>query len=309
MQLSLFKKELILIVKPTITIKGEYFLGLIAGISVVFIWSFWLVVTRSGVSSTLTIYDFAAFRYGLSSLIALPIVLYFKPWQTMSFLRVIVITFLLGPIYILCVFSGFIYAPASHGGIFMNGLMPFFTLIFGFFLLKQKIFLQQMFGAATILFGACLAVYDGLELNFSNTWIGDIFFIIGAIFFSIYVVLSRLWNVTMTQLLFCGSVINAIIYLPIYLIFLPKGLAEAPNEILLLQMIYQGFVPNLIGIFFITYASQKIGSASIAAILSSVPPIGSVLGLLILGELLGLSGWLSLLMITPGILLIVLKRE
>ena len=305
----MFKKDFILIVKPSTNIKGEYFLGLIAGISVVFIWSFWLVVTRSGVSSTLTIYDFAAFRYGLSSLIALPVVLYFKPWQTMSFLRVIVITFLLGPIYILCVFSGFIYAPASHGGIFMNGLMPFFTLIFGFFLLKQKIFIQQMFGAATILFGACLAVYDGLELNFSNTWIGDIFFIIGAIFFSIYVVLSRLWNVTMTQLLFCGSVINAIIYLPIYLIFLPKGLAEAPNEILLLQMIYQGFVPNLIGIFFITYASQKIGSASISAILSSVPPIGSVLGLLILGELLGLYGWLSLLMITPGILLIVLKRE
>ena len=298
-----------MIVIPTINIKGQYFLGLIAGISVVFIWSFWLVVTRSGVSSTLTIYDFAAFRYGLSSLIALPIVLYFKPWQTMSFLRVIVITFLLGPIYILCVFSGFIYAPASHGGIFMNGLMPFFTLIFGFFLLKQKIFIQQMVGAAIILFGACLAVYDGLELNFSNTWIGDIFFIIGAIFFSIYVVLSRLWNVTMTQLLFCGSVINAILYLPIYFIFLPKGLVEVPNEILVLQMIYQGFVPNLIGIFFITYASQKIGSASISAILSSVPPIGSVLGLLILGELLGLSGWLSLFMITPGILLIVLKRE
>ena len=298
-----------MIVKPSINIKGEYVLGLIAGISVVFIWSFWLVVTRSGVSSTLTIYDFAAFRYGLSSLIALPVVLYFKPWQTMSFLRVIVITFLLGPIYILCVFSGFIYAPASHGGIFMNGLMPFFTLIFGFFLLKQKIFIQQMFGAATILFGACLAVYDGLVLNFSNTWIGDIFFIIGATFFSIYVVLSRLWNVTMTQLLLCGSVINAILYLPIYFIFLPKGLEEVRNEILVLQMIYQGFVPNLIGIFFITYASQKIGSASISAILSSVPPIGSVLGLLILGELLGLSGWLSLFMITPGILLIVLKRE
>ena len=59
-------------------LKSEYFLGLIAGISVVLIWSFWLVVTRSGVSSTLTIFDFAAFRYGLSSLIALPFVLYFK---------------------------------------------------------------------------------------------------------------------------------------------------------------------------------------------------------------------------------------
>ena len=142
-----------------------------------------------------------------------------------------------------------------------------------------------------------------------DAWIGDLFFIIGAIFFSIYVVLSRLWNITMTQLLFCGSVINAIIYLPIYIAFLPKGITEAPNQILVLQMIYQGFVPNLIGIFFITYASQKIGSASISAILSSVPPIGSVLGLLILGELLGIFGWLSLILITPGILLVVLKRE
>ena len=290
-------------------IRSEYFLGLIAGISVVFIWSFWLVVTRSGVSSTLTIYDFAAFRYGLSSLIALPIVLYFKPWKTMSFGKVITITFLLGPVYILCVFSGFIYAPASHGGIFMNGLMPFFTLIFGFFLLRQKIFFQQILGSATILLGGCLAVYDGLELSFLDAWIGDLFFIIGAIFFSIYVVLSRLWNITMTQLLFCGSVINAIIYLPIYIAFLPKGITEAPNQILVLQMIYQGFVPNLIGIFFITYASQKIGSASISAILSSVPPIGSVLGLLILGELLGIFGWLSLILITPGILLVVFKRE
>ena len=152
-------------------------------------------------------------------------------------------------------------------------------------------------------------MYDGLEFSFSDAWIGDLFFIIGAIFFSIYVVLSRLWNITMTQLLFCGSVINAIIYLPIYIAFLPKGITEAPNQILVLQMIYQGFVPNLIGIFFITYASQKIGSASISAILSSVPPIGSVLGLLILGELLGIFGWLSLILITPGILLVVLKRE
>ncbi len=290
-------------------LKSKYFLGMMAGISVVFIWSFWLVVTRSGVASALTIYDFAAFRYGLSSLIALPIVLYFKPWKTISFLRVVIITFLLGPVYILCVFSGFIYAPASHGGIFMNGLMPFFTLIFGFFLLRQRIFFQQTLGAGTILFGGCLAVYDGLDLSFSDAWIGDLFFIIGAIFFSIYVVLSRLWNITMTQLLLCGSVINAVLYLPIYFVFLPKGVTEATNGILVLQMMYQGFVPNLIGIFFITYASQKIGSASISAILSSVPPIGSILGLVILGELLGIYGWLSLILITPGILLVVLKKE
>ena len=291
-----------------LTFNNSYFLGLLAGVSVVFIWSFWLVVTRSGVSSTLTIYDFAAFRYGLSTMVALPLVLYYKPWRTISLFRVCVITFLLGPVYILCVFSGFIYAPASHGGIFMNGLMPVITLGLGFVVLKQKVYLQQALGASIILFGAFLVVFDGLSLSFSDTWIGDFLFVTGAIFFSIYVILSRLWNITMTQLLFCGSVINAVLYLPIWWYFLPHGYVGVPKDILALQMIYQGFVPNLVGIFFITYASQKIGSASISAILSAVPPIGSLLGLIILSETLGLFGWFSLLLITPGILAVVLKK-
>ena len=289
-------------------LNNSYFLGLLAGISVVFIWSFWLVVTRSGVGSTLTIYDFAAFRYGLSTIIALPIVLYFKPWRTISLFRICVVTFLLGPVYILCVFSGFIYAPAAHGGIFMNALMPVITLFLGFFLLKQRIYLQQVLGAVLILFGAFLVVFDGLDLSFSNTWVGDFLFVTGAIFFSIYVVLSRLWNITMTQLLLCGSVLNALLYLPIWWFLLPHGYVGVPQNILALQMIYQGFVPNLIGIFFITYASQKIGSASISAILSAVPPIGAILGLIILNETLGLYGWLSLFLITPGILAVVLKK-
>ena len=289
-------------------LNNSYFLGLLAGISVVFIWSFWLVVTRSGVSSTLTIYDFAAFRYGLSFLIALPIVLYYKPWQTISLFRICVLTFLLGPVYILCVFGGFVYAPAAHGGIFMNGLMPVITLLFGFILLRQKIFLQQALGASSILLGAFLVVFDGINLSFSNAWIGDLFFVTGAIFFSIYVILSRLWNITMTQLLLCGSVINAFLYLPIWWYLLPQGFIGVPRDILTLQMIYQGFVPNLVGIFLITYASQQIGSASISAILSAVPPIGSVLGLIILNETLGFYGWLSLLLITPGILAVVLKK-
>jgi drug/metabolite transporter (DMT)-like permease len=112
----------------------------------------------------------------------------------------------------------------------------------------------------------------------------------------------------MTQLLFCGSILNALLYLPIWWFFLPHGFVGVPNDILALQMIYQGFIPNLVGIFFITYASQQIGSASTSAVLSAVPPIGSILGLLILNETLGFYGWLSLLLITPGILAVVLKK-
>ena len=50
------------------------FTGYIAAGLVVVVWSFWLVISRLGATSTLTIYDLAAMRYGVSGLISLPLV-------------------------------------------------------------------------------------------------------------------------------------------------------------------------------------------------------------------------------------------
>ena len=55
-----------------------------------------------------------AIRFGVSGLIVIPFIFYYKPWETLTVLRAIVYSVLLGPIYMLFVFSGFIYAPAAH---------------------------------------------------------------------------------------------------------------------------------------------------------------------------------------------------
>ncbi|HAG25645.1 MAG TPA: EamA/RhaT family transporter, partial [Rhodobacter sp.] len=55
--------------------------GFAAAWSVVLIWAMWLIVSRVAGQSGLTIYDLAAFRYGLASFIALPIVVYYKAWR------------------------------------------------------------------------------------------------------------------------------------------------------------------------------------------------------------------------------------
>ena len=69
-----------------------------------FVWSFWLIVSRVAAGSGLTIYDLAAMRYGLASLIAVPLCLYYKPWQGLTLTQIAVFSFILGPVYILCVF-------------------------------------------------------------------------------------------------------------------------------------------------------------------------------------------------------------
>ena len=43
--------------------------------TVVIVWSTFLVISRSGVQSGMTIFDIAALRYGIAGLICVPIVL------------------------------------------------------------------------------------------------------------------------------------------------------------------------------------------------------------------------------------------
>jgi uncharacterized membrane protein (DUF106 family) len=51
--------------------------GFAAAWIIVFVWSFWLIVSRVADQSGLTVFDLAAMRYGLASIIALPLCVYF----------------------------------------------------------------------------------------------------------------------------------------------------------------------------------------------------------------------------------------
>lgn len=286
---------------PTVT-------GFAAAWSIVLVWSFWLIVSRVAESSGLTIYDLAAMRYGLASFVALPLCLYYKPWRGMALHQIAVLSFILGPIYILIVFSGFLYAPAAHGGIFMNGVLPLISILFAIVLFRTRPSLRQVTGAALILVSAVVLTWEGSAKAGADAWIGDILFVIGAFFFATFMILSERWQLRAMQIIFCGTIVNAVLYLPVWALWLPSGLADAPMGPLLLQAVYQGFVPNLMGLLFIAHASRAIGNANTSSILAAVPGGGALLGTLILGETLSWIGVLALVVLTVGLLLSVRRR-
>lgn len=283
--------------------------GYAAAWCIVFVWSFWLIVSRVANQSGLTIYDLAAFRYGLAALIAVPLCLYYKPWRGLRLVQIAVLSFILGPVYILIVFSGFLYAPAAHGGIFMNGVLPLISILFALVLIRVLPSLRQAMGAVLILVSAIALALDASVSSGKDAWIGDLLFLVGALFFSIYMILSERWKLGAMQIIFCGTVVNAALYLPVWYFWLPSGLSDAPMGPLLLQAIYQGFVPNLIGLLFIAHASQTIGTGNTSFILAAVPGGGAILGALILGETLSLIGILALILLTSGLLLSVRRRR
>lgn len=284
-------------------------LGYVAAGAVMLIWATWLVASRYGAQSSLTIFDLAAMRYGISAIFALPLVLYFKPWRNMPLKRIAAFSFLMSPVYILFVFGGFVFAPAAHGGIFMNGVLPAITLFIAWLWRSEKATPVQLIGVVFIIAGAALAVADASQLSLSDSWLGDLSFIAGAIFFSGYLVMSRIWAITTTQILLCSSVINAVIFVPIWFLLLPSGVAEASQEQLMVQALYQGLIPNLLGLLLVAYAVRNVGSAATAAFMAGVPALGTILSMFFLGEFPGAFGWLSLAVLTPGILMVAVIRS
>jgi drug/metabolite transporter (DMT)-like permease len=281
--------------------------GYLACTMVVCIWAFWLIVSRIGATSTLTIYDLAALRYGISAVVALPFVIYFKAWKNLPLQRIMILTFLLGPLYILTVFSGFIFAPAAHGGVFMNGPVPIMTLILGAILLNTAIEYRKLAGAALIIVSSAVLGFGASGFMLAQSWIGDLCFIFGGLCFAVFVTLSRLWNIKTLDIFFCGSVVNAVIYVPVWYFFLPSGFATTEISLVILQSIYQGLLPNLVGLVFIAHASKTAGADVTAAFMAIVPGFGALLGVILLSEQMPLTSWGAIVGLTAGLLLMALK--
>ena len=281
--------------------------GYLACTMVVCIWAFWLIVSRIGATSTLTIYDLAALRYGISAVVALPFVIYFKAWKNLPLQRIAILTFLLGPLYILTVFSGFIFAPAAHGGVFMNGPVPIMTLILGAILLNTAIEYRKLAGAALIIVSSAVLGFGASGFMLAQSWIGDLCFIFGGLCFAVFVTLSRLWNIKTLDIFFCGSVVNAVIYVPVWYFFLPSGFATTEISLVVLQSIYQGLLPNLVGLVFIAHASKTAGADVTAAFMAIVPGFGALLGVILLSEQMPLTSWGAIVGLTAGLLLMALK--
>ena len=92
-------------------------LGVAAAISVVVFWSGWIVVSRFGVTNSLTVYDMAGFRFSVGAAVALPYIIWRRTWQGLTPIRVLVLTLTAGMPYALLSYFGFTYAPAAHGGV------------------------------------------------------------------------------------------------------------------------------------------------------------------------------------------------
>jgi drug/metabolite transporter (DMT)-like permease len=132
----------------------------------------------------------------------------------------------------------------------------------------------------------------------ASTLGGDACFLAAAASWGLYGQLVRRWQVDPRTAAASITVCSALLYLPIYLLCLPKGYALATTGQIALQAGYQGVIAGVVASLCYMFATLRIGPTRASLMLALVPPISACLAVPLLGEPLTLETGLGALLVT-----------
>ncbi|MDO9237774.1 MAG: DMT family transporter [Aquabacterium sp.] len=275
--------------------------GYVAALTTVVIWAGFILISRLGGKTGLTGWDIVALRLGTASIFLLPLSLNL-PTGTWRNGKLWAMAVLGGVLFLILVYAGFKRAPAAHGGILLPGMQPFLVTALAWLLMGNKPSRLRLLALAPIAAGvACVAMPQLIgSTDGPSTLSGDALLLGSSITWAAYSVLVKKWAFDPWLLTRFVALASALVYLPLYLLFLPKGIADVPLSMLMLQGLYQGLGPTIIAMLMFLRAVAILGAERTGALVALVPVIAGLGAVPLLGE--PLTGWLiaGLLLVSGG---------
>lgn len=263
--------------------------GYLAAFATLIIWTSFVLISRLGGKSILTGYDIFALRLITASLILLPFAgsLPTGAWRDRRLWSLALIG---GLIYGVLVYAGFKFAPAAHGAILLSGMQPFLITAVVWLVVGTRPTRLRCLGLGGIAIGVVCAAVPYFSHGSADSLFGDALIFLSSIAWAFYSVLAKQWGYspwTLTRAVALGS---ALLYLPVYALWLPKQLAVAPLSAILLQGLFQGIGATILAMLFFLKAVGSLGPERTAAFLALVPVTAGFLAVPLLDE--ALTGWL-----------------
>lgn len=277
--------------------QGYVFVAITMGI-----WGGFTLTARLSANWGISAWDITALRFALAFCILMPILIYKKDtaflWKKEPFL----LAMMGGVIYCLTVYSAFHYVPAAHAAIFLNGCIPLCTAVAAFVLFKEP-FDRHTWISLSIMLTAITAMsflmYQETGIAFG---FGDMLFLLSALWWGIFTVLLRQWKLSAWHSMAGVVVWSTIVYLPIYVLFLPKNLTGPEPIHLLIQVIFHGIFVVIIATLTYVEAIKRLGAFKTGSIVTLAPFMAAILAVPLLGEPLSLAIICGLLGMAVGAL-------
>ena len=278
-------------------------LGWFGAATVLLLWSGWIVVSRLGVSQSLTVYDIGALRFLAAALVVAPFALRYWP-SHLAWWKLLLLASGTGIPYVLFAFLGMTYAPASHAGVLMNGTLPILAAVIAWCWLREVPPPVKALGMAVILCGTLAIGWDRSSGGVGpDAWIGHLCFLVSAALLAAYMIAGRVWGLSPMQAFVSVPLVNIAWFGPLYLFVLPKGIDRAAPSEIWLQALYQGLGPGSLGVLCFMMAVRFIGSTATAAVLAGVPAAAALIAIPVIGEWPSQVAWAGLVLVTAGIFL------
>lgn len=273
--------------------------GYIMAAIVVSIWSGFIVVSRYGATHALNNFDLIALRYGVATLISIPIWWWFSSRVNFFHYRYLLLATFGGLIYAICAFTAFSLAPANHAAVFLPGFMPVAISLCIWLILGTKVKGKVLLALGIISFGIILLGTKTLTVS-PETLTGDVLFICAAFSWGVFNALLKKWHPDPYATVAAVSLFTTIVYLPLFLLVLPSNLGEAPIGEIVLQAGYQGVLAAVVQLLLYVKAAKTIGANNMAVTMAFVPVLAALLAFPVLGEQITLFIAISLLCVTGG---------
>ena len=248
------------------------------------IWGGFTILSRLNLHWHVSAWDLVAMRFAIAFIILMPVLVYKKDLAFLWHPRPVILALTGGLAYCLTVYTAFLHAPAAHAAIFLNGCIPLCTAVAAYLLFKQPFDKHTWLSLSIMLSALALMSYLMLHEQASAFGLGDIFFFLSAVWWGIFTVLLKQWKLSAWHSMASVAIWSALIYLPIYILFIPKHFQEAEPVHLLVQGVFHGVLVVIIATLTYVAAIERLGAFKTGSIVTLAPFIAAIIAVPLLNE-------------------------
>jgi drug/metabolite transporter (DMT)-like permease len=274
-------------------------IGFACAFGVLFVWTGFLLTARLSPSQGLAPIDTLMLRHGGAFAAALVLVA-IRGWPHLPAGRALVLTLFAGFGFPYAAYLAFTFAPASHGGVMLPGMLPFHIAFVWWIAFGEGWTTRRAVSLALVAAGIALLAFDTFR-DHPGAWRGDLIFLAGGLSWAVYMAFVRRWGVRALDATLAVALYAAPVTLVLWLAFSgPAGFAAVSPGVFAFQLVYQGVFAVLVAGFLFTRAMNALGAATTSTITSLVPGMTALAAWPLLGEPLGVAGLAGVAVVTAG---------
>ncbi|MCA0399861.1 MAG: DMT family transporter [Proteobacteria bacterium] len=260
-------------------------IGIAASIFAVCTGTGWQVLIRAGVTSGLTPFDIALFRYGIPALLVLPILWRngLLPEGSNPWLAGVLVAGS-GLPFGLMVMSGATFAPVAHMGAIMPSSTPLMVAVMSVLLLGERLSRLRILGFLVVVAGIMMVVRQAFDVTWPGAWRGDLLFLGAAILWALSTIALRKLGLTPWHMVAVVSFWSGLGAIALWFANGAHDFSAVPRTALLLQLVWQGILAGFLAMYAYGLAVRHLGPTNATLWGAIMPGTVAFAGYVTLGE-------------------------